>query len=73
MSARPASLSRTWKVGRYRATLTVPAVENGVLQASVEWEPHTPRNLTPEELEAYRLGRDRAFRELGLSALIVEF
>lgn len=72
MSAQAAALSRTWKVGRYTATLTVPPVKNGVLHASIEWQPHVPRDLTPDELEAYRLGRDRAFRELGLSALIVE-
>lgn len=72
MSAQAAALSRTWKVGSYVATLTVPPVENGVLHACIEWDPHTPRDLTPDELEAYRLGRDRAFRELGLSALIVE-
>jgi hypothetical protein len=72
MSAQAAVLSRTWKVGRYRATLTVPPVESGVRHACIEWQPHTPRDLTPDELEAYRLGRDRAFRELGLSALIVE-
>jgi len=73
MSAQAAALSRTWKVGaRYVATLTVPPVANGVLHASIEWLPHVPRDLTPEELEAYRLGRDRAFRELGLTALVVE-
>lgn len=72
MSAQSAALSRTWRVGRYRATLTVPPVANGVLHACIEWQPHTPSDLTAEELEAYRLGRDRAFRELGLSALIVE-
>ncbi|MFO1226553.1 hypothetical protein [Roseateles sp.] len=72
MSATAAALSRTWQVGRYRATLTVPPVAKGVLHACIEWLPHTPGDLTPEELEAYRLGRDRAFRELGLSALVVE-
>lgn len=73
MSAQAAALSRTWKVGaRYVATLTVPPVANGVLHACIEWAPHTPGDLTPDELEAYKLGRDRAFRELGLTALIVE-
>lgn len=73
MSAQPAALSRTWKVGkRYVATLTVPPVENGVLHACIEWQPHTPRDLNTDELKEYRLGRDRAFRELGLTALIVE-
>lgn len=72
MNAQAAALSRTWKVGRYTATLTVPPVANGVLHACIEWQPHTPRDLTPADLEEYRLGRNRAFRELGLSALIVE-
>lgn len=30
------------------------------------------QSLTPEELEADRLGRDRAFLELGLSALVFD-
>lgn len=72
MSAQAATLTRTWNVGRYRATLTVPPVANGVLHACIEWLPYIPRDLTPEELEAYRLGRDRAFAELGLSALVIE-
>ena len=72
MSAQAASLSKTWKVGRYRATLTVPPVKNGVLHACIEWHPHVPRDLSPSDLEQYRLGRDRAFRELGLTALVVE-
>jgi hypothetical protein len=72
MSAQAASLSRTWKVGRYRAILTVPPVENGVRHACIEWAPHVPRDLTPDELKEYWLGRDRAFRELGLTALVLE-
>lgn len=72
MSAVAASLMRTWQVGRYTATLTVPPVTNGVLHACIEWLPHVPRDLTPSELEAYRLGRDRAFAELGLRALVIE-
>lgn len=72
MSAQAAALSRTWNVGRYVATLTVPPIANGVLHACIEWAPHTPRDLTPDEWKAYRLGRDRAFAQLGLTALVIE-
>lgn len=72
MSAQAAALSKSWQCGRYTATLTVPPVANGVLHASIEWFPHMPRDLTPEELEAYRAGRNAAFKALGLSALVIE-
>lgn len=72
MSARAPSLVRTWSVGRYTATLTVPPLERGVVHAVIEWEPHCPKDLTADEQRAYRYGRDAAFRELGLEALVVE-
>jgi len=72
VSAHAPALTRSWQVGRYRATLTMPPVTNGVLHACIEWQPSVPRDLTPGELEAYRLGRDRAFAELGLSAVVID-
>jgi hypothetical protein len=59
MSARQAFV-RTWTVGRYTATLTLPPLAAGVVQAVLEWTPHIPDDLTPDELSAYRQGRDAA-------------
>lgn len=72
MSASAAALTKTWQVGRYTATLTVPPLGGGVLHATVDWAPHTPNALTPEEVQAYRSGLASAFQALGLSALIVQ-
>lgn len=72
MSARRPLLQRTWAVGRYQVTLTVPALEGGVVHAAIEWAPHMPTDLTVAELEAYRRGRNAALKELGLSALVID-
>jgi hypothetical protein len=73
MSAEAAALSRTWSVGRYTVTLTVPPLRPaGVLNAVVEWSPSVPAKLTPDELEQYRAGRDDAIRALGVRALVVD-
>lgn len=72
MSAQAPSLTRSWQVGRYTATLTVPPLAQGVMHAVIEWEPHCPKDLTADEQQAYRRGRDAAFRELGLAALVVD-
>jgi hypothetical protein len=64
---------RTWKVGRYTATLTLPTPRPGkVASAVIEWAPHIPRGLTREELEQYRAGRDVAIRSLGVKALVID-
>lgn len=64
MSAE-AAFTRTWRVGRYRATLSCPRPRPGVSAAAcVEWEPSIPQRLTPEEARAYRAGRDAALRDL---------
>lgn len=72
MSAESAALVRSWPVGRYTATLTVPPLASGVLHALIEWAPHIPNDLTTTELEAYRRGRNAALAELGLTALILD-
>lgn len=65
---------RSWKVGRYTCTLSVPAGK--ALCASVEWEPSMPKTLNAAELAAYTAGRNRAVAqiaaELGVPSVIVE-
>lgn len=64
MSAQ-AAFTRTWRVGRYRATLSCPRPRPGARAAAcVEWEPEIPQRLTKSELEAYRDGRDAAVRDM---------
>jgi hypothetical protein len=78
MAAEAASLARTWPVGRWTVTLTMPPRAPGGHQfASCEWLPKMPdRPLTAGEMHQYRVGRDRAVAELaqalGISALILE-
>jgi hypothetical protein len=78
MSAEAAALSRTWSVGRWRVTLTMPRTEPGqVRQGVLEWSPTLPnRPLTKSEMRQYRAGRDRAIGELAVAlggpALLVE-
>lgn len=73
MSAKAAALVRTWAVGKYTVTLTVPRLRRGGVQSAVfEWAPEQPSQLTGAEAEQYRAGRDEAFRSLGLNVLILE-
>jgi len=78
MSAEAAALARTWSVGRWRVTLTVPSAQLGqVRQAVFEWSPSLPtRMLTKSEMRQYRAGRDRAIGELAVAlggpALLLE-
>ena len=53
---------RSWPVGRYRCTLTLPAQAEGVTGLSVEWQPRVPKRLTEAELAAYRRGRNEALQ-----------
>jgi hypothetical protein len=70
VSAEKPALCRTWRVGRYTATLTAPFPRRGqICHATIEWSPRQPKDLTAEEWEAYRAGRDECLRELGLSGL----
>lgn len=63
MSASSAALIKTWSVGRYTVTLTVPRSADGVFAGNVEWFPHLPNDLTADEMEAYSRGRDAALAE----------
>ncbi|MBT9491491.1 MAG: hypothetical protein IV107_03915 [Paucibacter sp.] len=72
MTAFAAALTRTWKIGRYTATLTVPPLDGCIVHAVIEWEPHVPNDLTADELQSYRAGCNAAFAELGLLSAIVE-
>jgi len=76
--AKSASLVRSWRVGRWTVTLSIPALTPDLGTAGVvEWSPAMPgRPLTPTELAQYRAGRDAALaafaREKGLGAAVVE-
>lgn len=74
MSASAAAIVRTWKVGPWTATLTVPAPRKGeLLSAVIEWDPSMPdRALTSAERTQYRAGRDAAIASLGLRTLVVD-
>jgi len=77
VSAERAMLSRSWRVGRYTATLTVPPPRRGqIASAVIEWEPKVPGHLTEAELDQYRNGRDGALADLagalGITAAVVE-
>lgn len=69
-------IARSWPVGKYSVTMTIPRTGSGVLAASVEWEPHLPKRLTEAELQQYRAGRDAALvemaAELGITVGLVE-
>lgn len=61
MSAEAVAFTRSWKVGAYTATLSVPRCGPGVVtSACIEWDPEMPPRLTPRELEQYRTGRNEA-------------
>jgi hypothetical protein len=65
MSAEAATLVRSWRVGRYTATLTMPRPMRGQAQSAViEWSPSVPTELTDAEVKQYRSGRDAAIAEL---------
>lgn len=73
MSATKPAVSHTWQVGRYTATLSIPRLEPGVpVSCLIEWSPHMPKRLTPQEMKAYRAGRDAAIRELQQATLVVD-
>ena len=77
MSAEAEIAVRTWKVGKYIVTLTMPRAKPGTVAASgVEWAPTTPVRLTAAELQEYRKGRNKALssiaRELGINAAVVD-
>lgn len=77
MCAESPLIVRSWPVGRFTATLTVPRAHRGATAAAViEWTPHVPPRLTDAEIAEYRAGRTRAMADLarlrGGSVLLVE-
>ena len=65
MPGEAAAMTRTWRVGKRRVTVTVPQVRTGqVLHPAFEWSPNMPRRLSRREWKQYRAGRDAAFAEL---------
>ena len=78
MPAEAAAMTRTWRVGKRRVTLTVPQPRSGqVLHAAFEWHPDMPRRMSRREWRQYRTGRDKAFSELfadlGVRGMVLEF
>lgn len=68
MSASAPTLTRTFQVGRFVATLTAGPNEGGVFMTLCEWAPHQPATLTPTEEDSYRRGLAAFATELGLLA-----
>lgn len=66
MSAETAVLVRTWRVGRFTATLTMSRPMRGRTPAAavIEWSPSVPTELTEAEVKLYTAGRDAAIAEL---------
>jgi hypothetical protein len=68
-----AAFTRSWSVGRYKATLCVAKPRPGQLASAViEWEPHMPTSLSPREVQQYRDGRAEALSALGRNAAVIE-
>ena len=77
MSAEAPAFARTWQVGRYMATLTVPQLKPGrVLNAVIEWSPDRPGRLTAAEWSEYRAGRNAAMaamaEAMGIRAAVID-
>ncbi len=65
MPGEAAAMTRTWRVGKRKVTMTAPKLRNGqVAMATIEWLPTMPRKLSRREWREYRAGRDAAFAEL---------
>lgn len=58
------STSTTWRVGKFRVTLAAQMRSESTLELTMTWAPASPQKLTHAERRLYRLGRDRAIREL---------
>jgi hypothetical protein len=60
-----AAFVRSWAVGIYTATLSTPQPVHGAQRAAcIEWAPSVPRNLTADEWQQYRNGRNAALSDL---------
>lgn len=65
MSAQ-AAFVRSWSVGRFRATLSCPALKAGAAAiGTIEWDPCKPPKLTPDEVGQYMAGLEAAVQEMG--------
>ncbi len=65
MPGEAAAMTRTWRVGKRRVTMTAPKLRNGqVAMATIEWLPTMPSKLSRREWKQYRKGRDAAFADL---------
>ncbi len=77
MPGEAAAMTRTWRVGKRRVTMTAPQIRSGqVAMATIEWHPDMPRHLSRREWKQYRKGRDAAFAELcgdlGIRGMLME-
>ena len=77
MSAEAVAFTRSWRVGKFRATLSCPRPRPGVTASAViEWWPSVPQRMTPAEVAKYRAGRDSALadlaRELRVGVAVVD-
>jgi hypothetical protein len=65
MSAEAAFATRSWKVGRYTCTLTVPRIRFGeVMHATCDWSPEQPQRLSAKEAAEYRRSFAKAMVEI---------
>lgn len=56
---------RSWRVGRYTVTLSLPKIRPGALVgAVVEWDPAVPARLSSQEAAQYKEGLAAAIREM---------
>lgn len=61
-------LSRTYAVGKYRATFRLQLAHDGAPTAlNVEWSPRRPTRLTNKWAREYRGARDEFMRLVGAS------
>jgi hypothetical protein len=66
MTAEAAALVRSFRVGPYTCTLTIPRPRVGeALCMAAEWSPEPPRRLSRKWWAQYRAGRNAALAELG--------
>lgn len=77
MSGDTAVAVRSWCVGPYTVTMTIPRPRPGrAINALVEWEPSEPSKLSPDEWSEYRAGRNHALAllaaELGIDVAVLD-
>ena len=69
------TFTRTFKVGLYHVTLTVPLVAGVAIGMEYEWFPDMPRRLSKKHLAEYVIKRDAALvalaTQLGGSIAVV--